>query len=76
MCVCALHTSYNGHKIHRSSYAHRTSTLPLIEKHNCISVHIQAHRVIIVIPVHFELSGNPVKAQSHKRHMCDALISA
>lgn len=35
-----------------------------------------AHRVIDAIPVHSELSGNPVKAQSHKRHMCDALIIA
>lgn len=29
-----------------------------------------------MIPVHSELSGNPIKAQSHERHVCHTLIGA
>lgn len=32
--------------------------------------------VVEALPVHSELGGNPVKAQRHERHMCDALIGA
>lgn len=29
-----------------------------------------------MLPVHSELSGNPVEAQRHKRHVCNAFIGA
>lgn len=70
MCVCV------APGIPSTNYTSFTMNDPWSQKTNCITVHTIAHRVVHVIPVHSELSGNLVEAQSHKRHMCDALISA
>lgn len=41
-----------------------------------VSAGIFTRGLVEALPVHSELGGNPVEAQRHERHVCDALIGA